>query len=296
MRDVVRLEALEFDLLMRQGKVDPAIDNLALRLSYADALLGNVDLQRWLIRNALHGVAIAEVESVAMEVRLDDAQLARLQTIIRDMEFRKYLKEVLVVERGLSLYFFHRDATRGDNLSNRRAVEFTDNVGPYPRPEDCARALRFQSDAIAALDQPAHETLRTVRQLLDEFVAEEAAGNRGRYATTASEIALPAYVFIFEHAAEYDFRRDAADAMLAVRRYAQLYGSAPVALIELVPAFLPQVPIDGFDGRPLRYRVEGDNVTIYSVGNDLRDDGGLVGDASGSSQEDLSRQFTLYGR
>jgi hypothetical protein len=48
----------------------------------------------------------------------------------------------------------------------------------------------------------------------------------------------------------------------------------PDALTELSPKFLPAVPEDPFDGQPLRYRKAGEGYLIYSVGPDLKDDGG----------------------
>lgn len=61
----------------------------------------------------------------------------------------------------------------------------------------------------------------------------------------------------------------------AVERY-RLKNSPrlPERLEQLVPEFLPAVPLDPFDGRPLRYEVSGEGYVIYSVGSDLVDDRG----------------------
>jgi hypothetical protein len=50
----------------------------------------------------------------------------------------------------------------------------------------------------------------------------------------------------------------------------------PHALSEVVPRYLVAIPIDPFSGGPLLYRAERDTYTIYSVGANLRDDGGDV--------------------
>ncbi|MBN9689573.1 MAG: hypothetical protein J0M24_04985 [Verrucomicrobia bacterium] len=61
----------------------------------------------------------------------------------------------------------------------------------------------------------------------------------------------------------------------AVERYRLKNSSRlPERLEELVPEFLPAVPLDPFDGRPLRYEVSGEGYVIYSVGSDLVDDRG----------------------
>jgi hypothetical protein len=63
-------------------------------------------------------------------------------------------------------------------------------------------------------------------------------------------------------------------AMLAVERYRRGCGRWPQSLGALVPAQLRVVPLDPYDGKPLRYRPLIDGVLIYAIGPDLKDDGG----------------------
>ena len=58
----------------------------------------------------------------------------------------------------------------------------------------------------------------------------------------------------------------------AVEGYELANARLPNRISNLVPKFLPTVPIDPFDGKPLRYRSEGTNWVIWSVGSDLKDD------------------------
>jgi len=67
----------------------------------------------------------------------------------------------------------------------------------------------------------------------------------------------------------------AAQIALAVRRFQAAQGRMPTALEELVPEYLDTVPVDPFDGQPLRYvRRDGSGFAVYSVGPDGRDNGG----------------------
>ncbi len=64
-------------------------------------------------------------------------------------------------------------------------------------------------------------------------------------------------------------------AALAIKRHELRRGKRPADLESLVPAFLAAVPRDFMDGQPLRYRLNADgSFTLYSVGEDGRDDGG----------------------
>lgn len=62
--------------------------------------------------------------------------------------------------------------------------------------------------------------------------------------------------------------------VIALRRYRLAAGELPDTLDALVPKYLPAVPIDTFDGRPMRYTRTDDGAIVYSVGRDGVDDGG----------------------
>jgi hypothetical protein len=62
---------------------------------------------------------------------------------------------------------------------------------------------------------------------------------------------------------------------IALKRHELQHGRLPATLQALAPDFLPTVPCDLMDGQPLRYRPNPDgSLVLYSVGDDLRDDGG----------------------
>ncbi len=61
---------------------------------------------------------------------------------------------------------------------------------------------------------------------------------------------------------------------LAVERYRLAHGALPETLRDLVPTYLPDVPLDPFDGKPLRYKHFEQGYAVYSVGPDGNDDGG----------------------
>jgi hypothetical protein len=74
---------------------------------------------------------------------------------------------------------------------------------------------------------------------------------------------------------------------LAVRGYQAKTGKPPAALAELVPAWLPAVPIDPFSDRPLIYRVTTNSFSLYSVGSDGKDDQGKPIQRGGMEKGDL---------
>jgi hypothetical protein len=62
--------------------------------------------------------------------------------------------------------------------------------------------------------------------------------------------------------------------MIALKCYQLNKGELPESLAQLVPTYLDAVPLDDFDGKPLRYNRE--KKILYSVGEDLIDNGGVI--------------------
>src|SRR5439155_15699761 len=61
---------------------------------------------------------------------------------------------------------------------------------------------------------------------------------------------------------------------VAAERYRLANGRWPETLAAVIPAYLSKIPIDPFDGQPLRYRRLKDGVIIYTIGEDQKDNGG----------------------
>lgn len=68
---------------------------------------------------------------------------------------------------------------------------------------------------------------------------------------------------------------DAPRLRIALERFKLAKGAYPKSLAEVVPEYLDKLPLDPFSGKPYGYRLEEDGgFTLWSVGNDLKDDGG----------------------
>ena len=74
--------------------------------------------------------------------------------------------------------------------------------------------------------------------------------------------------------------------LLALKSYKIKKGDLPRSLTDLIPEYFNQIPIDDFDGKPMRYSVK--NKVIYSVGKDLVDSGGVFEAGWIGKTEDIS--------
>src|SRR5207245_3291168 len=64
---------------------------------------------------------------------------------------------------------------------------------------------------------------------------------------------------------------------IALERYRQRTGRWPAFLEEVPKDLLPAIPLDPFDGKPLKYVHRDGGVTVYSIGPAELDNGGEVG-------------------
>lgn len=80
---------------------------------------------------------------------------------------------------------------------------------------------------------------------------------------------------------------------LDLRRHQLETGTLPAKLSQLVPKYLPEVPLDPLDGHPLRWSAK--NQAIYSVGQNNLDDGGKLNPPGKIYSTDLG-QFYWWGQ
>jgi hypothetical protein len=89
----------------------------------------------------------------------------------------------------------------------------------------------------------------------------------------------------FEKKCEMDVQLRATQTILALRTYQLTHDKLPENLDALVPEFLDKVPVDDFNGQPLHYSAE--KKIVYSVGKNLKDDGGDDRSNAGPNQNHL---------
>lgn len=85
-------------------------------------------------------------------------------------------------------------------------------------------------------------------------------------------------------------RQQAAEVLIAISVYRADHGRNPAALADLVPQYMPTIPLDPFDGQPLRYRLdETEGFVVYAVGQDGHDDGAPLLDGKRQCYSDGDR-------
>lgn len=87
---------------------------------------------------------------------------------------------------------------------------------------------------------------------------------------------MPATGSALNHERRLQQSRGATLAAIALAAFHREHRAWPSSLDQLVPAYLPALPLDIFDGKPLRYRLATNGPLLYSIGSDFTDDGGIT--------------------
>jgi hypothetical protein len=85
---------------------------------------------------------------------------------------------------------------------------------------------------------------------------------------------LPDYQSTFMKEATLEAMMLATKAGLACKIFKNKTGSYPESLEALVPEYLSEVPVDPFTGKPFVFRLSEDEILIYSLGSNGKDDAG----------------------
>ena len=94
--------------------------------------------------------------------------------------------------------------------------------------------------------------------------------------TIIGHLTMPAVDKVLMAEIRYQAKCVCTEVGIACERYLLKNGRWPNALDDLQSFGIAKGVVDPFDGQPLRYRIETDGVSIYSIGTNGIDDGGDI--------------------
>ncbi len=262
-RRLARLLSLEMHLRAHDGDIAGAADSLRATFTVGKTLERDPVLVSFLVRVAVDGIAVADTTQLLNTVDLATADLQAIQEDLRRIEYVTDLHHAMVGEQTMGLMYYDDVTTLGFSPV---AARFLRIAAP------AAKVKRFDlmRDAVAATNVPWHEAFSSIR------LAVRWKPNKMSLTDYLVEQALPAFEACFVAGGRATARVRSLDAAIAAELFRRDQGDWPAVLNDLVPQYLPAVPIDPFDGKPLRYIVENTGFVIYSVGDDLVDDQGML--------------------
>jgi len=266
MRNAVQLLELEAVLYADDGNGPEAVLSAISGFAIARSFVREPITVSQLVRCGCQNTAVSIVEQILNRVELTDGQLLELTECVRRSESISDMSIAFVGERCMGLDFFNNPGTMNPSggrigpifslykavgMAEAEAVMYLDLMDGYMK---CIKLplheRRKAADAVGAKIQSisqAHVLLHVIMPSLSGVITKDLR-------TTA-------------------FLRTA-DAALAIQRYRLKADKLPDKLADLVPVYLESVPKDTFDGNELRYKKIEAGFVVYSIGEDLIDDGG----------------------
>lgn len=249
------------------------VDDVAIMQRHGQLLADEPWLISALVRVACDALMLDTIERAVGLTTLAPEQLEGLEALLAGMEGQNRLWWGIRGERA-----FFVDAVEA--LRQGKAAGFGPGTGSLPRGvgrtpglrgffmQDLAAGLRFYNRLVAA-SKDSRQAARVSREI------EQQVGQLRMYQPLTSTL-MPSFSRAFDLNTRLEAQSRAARTGLAAERYRLDTGRFPPSLEALTPRYLQQVPLDPFDDQPLRYKLDEPGVVIYSVGEDLKDDGGLV--------------------
>ena len=254
---------------------EKALESIHSTLSLAKS--SNVPLLlHQLIHISVKATAYKNIERTLNRVQLTEEQLMKLSSWIEEADIDKGYRQTLVGEQCLGLNTFrgHVREISGE-LGSKGGLSivflaFWRITGLNDR--DATKYIDIMQELMDAMELSANERLL----VFDSIQKDVHSGKRGGFLT---RMLMPAFGRIMQIETRHLAHLHATQTALAIERYRLTEGRLPQSLDNLVPAYMEVIPTDPFDGQDLKFRTLKTGFVVYSVGEDLTDEGGTERDS-----------------
>ena len=312
---------------LHRGNPSSAIENVRAALALANAMQSERLEITELVRIAIAAIAQGATWEILQATNLTDTQLSALQSDWSRLDFLQGHRDALNMEDMVGDIEVAR--WRSSNREMRKLIDLFGNVSRSLGVDDDNGSTLFQRVKLSGqifLWRYWWSYSDELRSLKGQMALMEAA----RYAGTNGAF-LPAFTqqkarldelgisnlndpFASVFSGKLDFHSMLSESILilgnsfkkvmnaecsqrmtvtaiALKRFQLNSGNYPPDLNSLVPEFIPAVPLDSVDGKPLRYRRNADGTfLLYSVGENGVDDGGDSSLEKGTTSSNYSWQ------
>ena len=253
-----------------RGDPNGATRSLEVALCVACSLDHEPILLSHLVQMSTVGWTTAALEWALNAVPFTEEQLARLNRAFSSIHANEGLSRALAGDRCLSLVAFDEP-------------QIVSRQQRFPKPPPAALMGLYGTVGLAAREgtiflDHMEECLQIAQlpasQRPPAIRAQEARYGHSRKGLLWKEVDARSIPTMMGHELKRVAQLEVAKTLVAVERHRLAHTSLPETLGQLVPDYLAEVPVDPFDGRPLRYRRTDQGFVVYSVGEDSKDDGG----------------------
>jgi hypothetical protein len=260
---------LEAFLHAENGNGESAIRSVKSCFGIARSLAKEPITISQLVRSACQNVAATTIEYCLNRIKFTDEQLVELIESVQKSESISDMTYAFVGERCFGISFFIAPGSVDPGLMG--GVPFRPLLALYKAvgmaDSDAVIYLDLMEEYMKIYELPLHK-----RQ--DAAKAVEARFQSTSQAHILLHVIMPALARITIIDTRNVAQLLTARVGLAIERYRLAAGKLPDTLADLVPDYLDAVPKDPFDGNELRYKKLEAGFIVYSIGEDMSDDGG----------------------
>jgi len=266
MRDAVKLLGLEAVLYADDGNGQEAVLSAISGFGIARSFVREPITISQLVRCACQNAAISTVEQVLNRVELTDEQLSELAECVRQSESISDMSIAFIGERCVGIDFFNNPGTMNPS-GGRIGPLFSLYKAVGMAEAEAVMYLDLMDGYMKCFRLPLHERRKSADAVGTKFQSISKVH-------VLLHVIMPSLSGVITQDLRTIAHLRTADAALAVQRYRLKVGKFPDKLADLVPAYLKSVPKDPFDGNELRYKKLEAGFVVYSIGEDMSDDGG----------------------
>lgn len=269
LRNASRLVLAQAIVSAVDGKPDEAAQWLRVGLRFPRHTMQEPTLIAQLVTYALYAMVADTIPAVLAYGDLPQAATARLQAELATVNLNAPLHQALLTERVFGLSMFDQLAgsmEREGALSWTRKLLINGSARPFWQWQ--------QLHYLDQIDRLIPQTLKPSRETRSTQVSPPARADR--FPWDLSSFVLPWFSKIAPHRDQCQARIGMMRLALALNDYHLKHNSYPKTLSRLPPP-LPQDP---FSGKDFVYRPTDGSYLLYSLGQNLKDDGGKVAERS----------------
>lgn len=277
------------------GQTDQAFKDVDTALRIMDSVKDEPILISHLVRCAAYRICLQPVWEGLAHHQWSDSQVETFQKRFQQIDFLDRQAYVLKAERCFGdscfdfwlahpsegMQSFEVIKSEGQNFDNPGLPDWVLRV-VIPRGWIALERVNYHRLFMQDINSCADRTNGLIRP---EVVAEKSRdlaaelggtfGHRLFSHRVGAQVLLPALFNVEIRTAQAQTAVNLATTACALERCRLANGQLPEKLEALVPKFISKMPLDIVNGQPLVYRCsEGGRFVLYSVGWDLKDDGG----------------------
>jgi hypothetical protein len=284
-KNLARAMQWQIQLQAYNGDVDSALRDCAVLQKFGNHLHGQGLLIEQLVGVAIEAIPLNEISSI---LKNTDVSTDALRAIQEELA-KQFKKQKPIISLEGEKVFWYDQIQRGFTDNGKGDGHVLVRGLPYVVKDSkdlLWRLLTFRYPSRQEFVAKIDEYFEQADQLFEETpwdlhnkdLDQDKWNQPIKQFSLMLDIESPAHKRISQIAWRLKTHRAALLALLAIMRYQKNEGQYPEDLNELVSSgYLNSLPMDPFSGRPLVYRKAEEGFILYSIGQDLKDDGGRLG-------------------